>query len=127
MEILSVLLAALGCYIAGAVYYMSLSKQWLEAAGITPDGARKGDMTPFIIGAITAVISAGMMRHVLHATNITTISGAIMVGAGIGAFFVGSWIFLNNGYEGKSIKLSVINTGYAIIGLTIQAIILTIM
>ena len=127
MEILSVLLAALGCYAAGAVYYMTLSKQWMAASGRSMEEIDKGDKTPFIIAAITAVISAGMMRHLLTMIGIDSVGKAALIGAGIGAFFVGSWIFLNNGYEGKSPKLSVINTGYAIIGLTIQAVILSIM
>ncbi len=126
MGILSVLLAALGCYVAGAIYYMSLAKPWMQAAGLTKEDVDSGDKTPFIIAAVTAILSAGMMRHLLTMTGIDSIGKAVLIGAGIGAFFIGSWIFLNNGYEGKSVKLSMINTGYAIIGLTIQAIILTL-
>lgn len=127
MEILSVLLAALGCYAAGAVYYMTLANSWMAASGRTMEDMDRNDKTPFIIAAITALISAGMMRHLLSMTGIDSVGKAALIGAGIGAFFVGSWIFLNNGYEGKSYKLSIINTGYAIIGLTLQAIMLTLL
>lgn len=120
MAIVSIFVAALACYAAGAVYYMLLSKHWMAAAGFTEEDIDPKNREPFIIAAISSVFAAWMLRLILKAADAATPLMGIFIGAGIGAFIVGAWIFLNNGYESKPIKLSAINTGYAIIGLGIM-------
>jgi len=41
MELISVLVAAAASWVLGAVYYMVLSKQWLEVSGIPRDAEGK--------------------------------------------------------------------------------------
>ena len=66
MGFLSVLVAAVAAFAAGAVYYMALAKPWMEAADIEvgPDGKPVNDgPTPYIVSFIMIILVAGMMRH----------------------------------------------------------------
>lgn len=129
MSVLSVLAAAAASWIFGAIYYMLLAKPWTEASGIVVDenGKPVGQSPlPFLISAVCMILVAGMMRHMFSMAQITTLSGAALAGLGVGAFFISPWIFLNNAYGMRPIKLSVIDAGYAICGATIMGVVLTL-
>ena len=129
MEFLSVLAAAIAGYVFGALWYMTLSKPWIEASGISCDenGRPEGNSpSPFILSFIAMILVAGMMRHVFALSDITTFGKGIISGFGIGAFFISPWIMINNAYGMRPFKLTVIDSGYAIIGCAIIGGILTL-
>ncbi len=117
MQILGIIIAAAACFGIGAIYYTVLSKPWLAAIGKSKDDIDPSDMSPYLITAIAQIICVGMMRHMFASAGVNTIGAGALAGAGVGAFIVGAWIFVNNAYEGKPLKLSLINTGYATLGL----------
>jgi hypothetical protein len=121
MEIVNVLAAAAASWVFGAVWYMTLSKPWMEAAGIPRDANGKpqgnGSPLPFVLSAICMILVAGMMRHIFSmAPAIDTVGKGILSGIGIGLFFIAPWIMINNAYGMKPFKLTIIDGGYAIIG-----------
>lgn len=130
MEVVNVLVAAAGSWLFGAVWYMALSKPWLEASGIECDenGRPKngGSPLPFILSAICMVLVAGLMRHVMAMSGLTTIWQGLMVGFGVGAFFIAPWTMINNAYGMRPFKLTMIDGGYAIIGCSIIGVILAL-
>ena len=79
MEIVNVAAAALGAFAFGAVWYMSMSKAWIAAAGIAVDANGKpqgnGSMAPFAVGLVAMVVVAGMMRHILASAGIVSAGG----------------------------------------------------
>ncbi len=124
MQILSILLASAACFGIGAIYYSLLSKPWLDAIGKTKEEIQGGSATPYIISLIAQIVAIGLMRHIFHMANITSISAGFISGAALGAFIAGAWIFVNNAFEGKPLKLSLINTGYSTIGLGVAGLVL---
>lgn len=130
MEVVNVLVAAAGSWLFGAVWYMALSKPWLEASGIECDenGRPKngGSPLPFILSAICMVLVAGLMRHVMAMSGLTTVWQGLMVGFGVGAFFIAPWTMINNAYGMRPFKLTIIDGGYAIIGCSIIGVILAL-
>lgn len=117
MQIISVFIAAAACWGVGAIYYSVLANPWLKATNRTKEEVQNGSATPYIISLIAIIIATAMMRHIFASAGITTIGAGAIAGAGIGAFMVGAWIFINNAYEDKGFDLSLINTGYSTIGL----------
>ena len=109
MNYLAVLIAALAAYGWGTVYYMTLSKQWLAAVGLTEI---KRSATPFVISFIALLIMgfvlAGSIGH-LGPGNVTVKNG-IISGLIIWAGFVATTIFVNNAYPGRKYMLSVIDS-----------------
>lgn len=124
MQFLAVIIAAAACFGVGAIYYSVLANPWLDAIGKTKAEIEGGSKMPYLIAMIAQIICVGMMQHIYLGANITTIGAGALAGAGVGAFIVGAWTFIHNAYEGKPIKLSLINTGYAVIGLAAAGAIL---
>lgn len=128
MEILSVVIAAVATFAFGAVWYMSLAKQWLAAAEIKlgPDGrpARAADRTPFVIGFLCMVLAAGMMRHVFGMAAIDSLGKGLVAGLGIGAFTIMPWLAMNYAFGQRKLKLAVIDGGNVVIGSAIMGAVL---
>ncbi|PPB82444.1 uncharacterized protein DUF1761 [Albidovulum inexpectatum] len=120
MALLTVIIAAAACWFLGAIYYMALARQWVRASGIPvgPDGRPKGSIrpAPFILSALCLIVVAGMMRHVLAMSGITTLGSGFVSGAGIGLFFIAPWIAINNAYALRPTLLTLIDGGYAVAG-----------
>ncbi len=131
MGLLSVLVAAAAAFAFGAVYYMVLSKPWMEAAGIAvgPDGqpVNSSNPVPYIVSFICIIMVAGMMRHTFALSGIETVGKGLMSGLGVGLFFITPWIFINTGYSNRPWKLAIIDGGYATAAATIIGIVLTVM
>ena len=94
---------------------MVLSDLWMTASGVARDAAGKPlnslNLRPYILSAISAIVVAGMMRHVLAASGVTSISAGAIEGFGIGAFLIVPWIMMNNEFAGKPFQLTVIDGG----------------
>lgn len=130
MGLVSVIVAAIAAFAAGAAYYMALSKPWMEAANIAvgPDGKPVNDgPLPYIVSFVMIILVAGMMRHTFALSGIEGLSKGLTSGFGMGAFFISPWIFVNTGYSNRPWKLAVIDSGYAIIAATIIGGVLTVL
>tara|TARA_R110002073_G_scaffold73458_12_gene179697 strand:- start:1219 stop:1611 length:393 start_codon:yes stop_codon:yes gene_type:complete len=127
MGYLSVIVAAIAGFAFGAVWYMTLSKPWMEASGIKvgndgrPEG---GSPVPFILAFVAMLLVAGMMRHAFALADITTFGKGLVSGLGIGLFFISPWIMINNAYGMRPFKLTVIDAGYATFGCAIMGAVL---
>ena len=120
MEIINVLVAAIGGWAFGAVWYMTLSKPWMEASGVEvgEDGnpVNSSDPTPYIMSMVAMIIVAGMMRHTFGMAGIASVGKGLLAGLGIGLFFISPWIMINNAYGGRPFRLTIIDGGYATFG-----------
>ena len=130
MEIINVLAAALGAFAFGAVWYMSMSKQWIAAAEIAVDANGRpqgnGSMMPFVVGLLAMVVVAGMMRHIFASSGIVTVGGGLVAGLGIGAFLITPWVAMNYAFAMRKPALSVIDGVNSVVGCAIMGVILTL-
>ena len=124
MEILNVVAAALAAFAFGAVWYMSMSKPWLAASGVTEEQQKSGGPMPFVIGLIAMMLVAGMMRHLLAASGVTSIGGGAIAGFGIGAFLITPWVAMNYGFALRKPALTVIDGVNSVVGCTIMGAVL---
>ena len=136
MEFLNVIAAALASFAFGAVWYMSMSKAWIKAAELQCDDKgrpTRGDghpggssPMPFVIGLIAMMLVAGMMRHLLGASGVTSIGGGAIAGFGIGAFLITPWVAMNYGFAMRKPALTVIDGVNSVVGCTIMGIVLNL-
>ena len=129
MGFLSVIIAAAAGFGFGAVWYMTLQKPWVEAAGLEVDenGRPVNDgPLPYIMAAIAMVLVAGMMRHTFALSGIESAMKGLVSGLGIGLFFISPWIMLNNGFGDRPFKLTLIDGGYAVVGCAAMGLVLTL-
>lgn len=128
MTLISVLVAALAGFGFGAIWYMTLSKPWLEAANIKCDENGRpqgGSPMPFVLSAIAMMVVAGMMRHIFQMADIHTVAKGFTSGLGIGLFFISPWVMINNAYGMRPFKLTLIDGGYSTFGCAIMGAVLT--
>jgi len=131
MGFIAVIAAAAASFVFGALWYMTLSKPWMQAAGIKmtaegkPDG--NGSPLPFVLSGIAMLVVAGMMRHVFALSDIDTMGKGLVSGLGIGLFFISPWIMINNAYAMRPFKLTLIDGGYATFGCGIIGLVLMLL
>ncbi|MEZ5925457.1 MAG: DUF1761 domain-containing protein [Hyphomicrobiaceae bacterium] len=110
---LAILVAAVASYVFGAVWYMALSKVWINALGKTEAEfkARKPSALPFIIAFIAqlvmAFVLAGTIGH-LGVDQVTPQNGiisALFVWAG----FVMTTLVTNHGFQDAKRSLTVVD------------------
>lgn len=128
MEIISVLVAAAAGFVFGAIWYTVLSKPWIKAVGMPVDESGRpqgsGSAVPFLLSAIAMIIVAGFMRHIFAMSGVETIGKGALGGLGIGLFFIAPWTMINNAYPGRPFMLTVIDSGYSVIGCAIMGALL---
>jgi hypothetical protein len=110
---LAVLIAALAGFGWGAAYYMTLSKQWLAAVGMTREQlGEKRSPAPFIISFVALLVMgfvlAGSIGHL--GPGQVTVRNGIISGAILWAGFVATTVFVNNAYPGRKYSLSLIDS-----------------
>lgn len=124
MDILNVIVAGAAAWVFGAVWYMWLGQRWMDAARLTEADINQRDPVPYIISLVGAVVTAGMMRHVLVMAGLAGVGNGFMVGLGLGLFLVWPWMINNVLYSNRSRALIWMDGGYAVIGCTIIGVVL---
>lgn len=131
MEVLNILVAAAASYGFGAIWYMVLSKRWMEASGVeisatTGKPANASDPVPYVTAFVAAIIVAGLMRHVFESSGIVGLGKGLVTGLGIGLFLVSPWIATFYGFANRSRALVLIDSGYATLGCGLMGAILVV-
>jgi hypothetical protein len=124
MEFLSVIAAAIAAFAFGAVWYIAMSRPWMAASGVTEEQQKSGGPMPFVIGLVAMVLVAGMMRHLLGTSGVTTIGGGAIAGFGVGAFLITPWVAMNYAFSMRKPALTVIDGFNSIVGCTIMGAVL---
>jgi len=112
MNYLAILIAALAAFGWGAAYYMTLSRQWLAAVGMTKEQMQSRSAAPFVISFIALVVMswvlAGTLGHL--GPGQVTIKNGIISGLFLWLGFIVTTVFVNNAYPGRKYSLSVIDS-----------------
>lgn len=131
MGLVAVLIAAGIGFTIGACWYMALAKPWMEASGVPvgADGQPAGRSPALTYGGafLCILIVAGMLRHVLVSSGVTTPVAGAVSGLGVGLFLIAPWITLNVLFAMRPLKLAAIDAGYAALACTAMGLVLTLL
>ena len=120
---LAILVAAVGAFAFGAAYYMALSKQWLAAMGrIEPNKSPMPFIMSFVCELVMAWVLAGMLAH--FGAGQVTVKNGIVSALFIWLGFVLTTVLVNNGYAGRKLSLSAIDSIHWLGVLVIQGAII---
>ncbi|MHA6299428.1 DUF1761 domain-containing protein [Devosia sp. CAU 1758] len=121
---LAIVLATVASFAFGAVWYMGLSKQWLNALGKTKDQLQVGN-TPFIWSALVELVMAFFLAlFTIGLMSEVTIANAVLVAVHLWLGFVITTLIMNHRYEGMKWSLTIID-GLHILGvLVIQGVVI---
>jgi glucan phosphoethanolaminetransferase (alkaline phosphatase superfamily) len=101
--------AAIAAFIWGAIYYMTLSKQWLAAVGQTePNRSPAPFILSFVALLVMAFVLSGAIAHLGPGQG--TIRNGIISGLILWTGFVVTTVFVNNAYPGRKYMLSIIDS-----------------
>lgn len=130
--------AVLACGVAsqvlGMIWYspMLFGKQWMALMGIkaeTPEEIKKMKQKArpaYIASFIASLIMAYVLAHFVQYAGAYSIADGMQAGFWIWLGFVGTIGFTNAMFDGKPIKLVVINTGYFLATLLVMGAILAV-
>lgn len=109
---LAVLIAAIGAFVFGAIYYGALGKPWMKAARIDPAEANMSAslfITSFICELVMAWVMAGVIGHL--GGEITLWNGVVS-GFFVWLGFMATTVAVNQRYEGFGWDLTLIDAGH---------------
>lgn len=120
---LAAILAGFVQFIFGAVWYTLFSQPWMVAVGkteaqIKADNA--GSALPYVIAIVTAIIMAYTIAWLLPRLDAQSVAGGVRVGVTLALTLIATTLALNYGFEGRTLNLWLINTGYITIGMAIM-------
>ncbi len=128
---LAVLVAAIASFVFGGLWYAFLARPWMSATGVTQEEIEK---TPKIAGVqwqlpvtflmllVIAFTLSGIIGH-LGMGQVTLWNGLIS-GFFIWLGFVMTTMFVNHAYQGRPLRLSLIDGGHWLAVLLIQGAII---
>ncbi|HEY4166392.1 MAG TPA: DUF1761 domain-containing protein [Reyranella sp.] len=109
LNYLAILLAAVAAFVWGAIYYMTLSKQWLAAVGrVEPNKSPVPFVISFVALIVMSWVLAGTVGHL--GPGQVTVKNGIISGLFLWLGFIATTVFVNNAYPGRKYRLSVIDS-----------------
>lgn len=126
---LAVLVATVIYFFIGALWYSPLlfAKPWMEALNINPGNIDKTGMAKIMsLTFLSNYFILFCVAVLIHLTGISGAAGGFKLGLLCGVGFVFATQYINSLYEKRPMKLLLINSGYAVVGIITGAIILAI-
>lgn len=111
---LGAFLAAVAAWVFGAVYYGLLGSAWMAAAGLTKERIGRPSPVPFILSFLAAVVMAIVLAGVIGhlGPGQVTIRNGMLSALFLWGGFVATTILVNNAYQLRPYRLSLIDAGH---------------
>lgn len=124
---LAVIVGAVAYWLVGALWYSPVlfGKKWQAITGVTAENS--GGLVATYLGSLVVMfLQVTALAFIAQAIGVTELVDAIELGLGISVGFCALQLLLNQIYEKRSRELMMINAGYAIVGLTLASVIVTL-
>lgn len=125
MGVISVLVAAAAAWIFGAIWYTLIGTRWVEASGLDEAEIDRADPVPYVVSFVCTIIVAGMTRHILASSGITTTWPALVSGLGLGLFIAAPWITTNVMFTQRPKSLIWMDGAYPAVGMALMGLVLS--
>ena len=127
----AILVAVLAWQGLGFAWYGLLSKPWLAAARLRAKdlAAMKGtprQWYPYVVSILASGAAVLVLALLIQALAIETLVNGLWLGWLLAGSFVLAALALNYAFEGRSLKLWLINGGYTLISYGLAGVILTV-
>ncbi len=123
---LAALPAAVAFWILGVAWYSMLATPWLAGIGKTADQIPQSTPLPYVIGFGAILAMCYTLSWLIGRLGMRSLAGGATLGAIVALGFCGAMLALDYGFEGRTVKLWLINAGYALVGLTLAGAIIGI-
>lgn len=125
---LAIIVAAIVYFILGALWYSPLlfAKAWIENVGRTKEQLMSGSKIVYLYTLIAEFGICFVMAFVIWILGTPNCITAIKVGAFFSIGLTSTIIAINNWYGQRGLKLTLIDSGYHIVGIILASIIMTV-
>lgn len=128
INFIAVIASAAASFVFGGIWYSTLSRHWMDAAGRSPEGFKESVglyLLTFGAQVIMAVMLAGVLAHLNLGGIPVTLSTGLMAGAFIWFGFVVTTMAVNYAFHGAASKLTLIDGAHWLGVLAIQGAVLS--
>lgn len=107
---------------------LGFGSRWMKLIGISGEDLENPQSMGKTFGSMLAaqLLTAIILACLIHALGINTWGGALGFGIIVGAVIRGGAHFVHNGFSMKSMQLTLIDTGFDLVSITLMALILGI-
>lgn len=125
---LAVVAATIASFAVGAVWYSPLlfAKPWQHETGVTEEKARGSNVPLTMAGAFGLTFLMTLVFALFLGRN-TGLQFGAATGFAAGLFWVAASVGVNHLFEGRSLKLFLINGGYNVVMFTVMGGVLGVM
>ena len=122
VNLLAVLVAAVLNMLIGALWYSPLlfAERWMALAGKTPDGLRGSMIRGYVLSFVGALVMALVLAQVITLMQARLLLEGILVGFLVWLGFVVTTSSTTVLFEGRSLELHAINSGYQLAALIVM-------
>ena len=122
---LAVLVSAVANMAIGAAWYGILAEPWLEGIGKTRAWADENQrVTDYLIAFANSLLMAFFLANVMRWAGASGLLGGLLTGSFMWLGFNGFSFAANHAFEGRTLKLWLVNSGIYLVGLLVMGIIL---
>lgn len=125
----AIIVAALASMVIGALWYSPLlfGKAWMKLSGLTKAKLRKMKKKAgpsYVVGLLASLVMAYVLANFLNFMRVSTLEGAAQVGLWLWLGFVATTMLGMVLWEGRPVKLYVLNAAYQLVSIVVMAVIL---
>lgn len=108
--------------IIGYIWYSMpvFGRSWINLIGKTEQELKAGSGRAIGVMVVLALITSFVMAHFVDYTNATSFMDGVITGVWVWLGFVATEMISTNIFAGRPLKLSVITTGFQLVGLAIM-------
>jgi len=120
---MQVLVAALIQWIIGAIWYSPFlyGPQWNTVVTVPPERKKTRLIAGMIVSFLGNLVTSMLLKHIIWWTGWGGLKRGVIVGCLLWAGFIVAPLAAQYIYEGRPLKLFVINTGYWLVALAASA------
>ncbi len=127
----AIIVAVIFNQVLGAAWYSTLAKPWMADVGLTDDdmAAMKGthrQWSPYVVAIVLAAVFTFALALLAQGLDADTFGEGLALGLLAAIGFVVTSHGVNYTFEGRSVRLLAINTGYPLISYCVIGVLLAL-
>ena len=125
---LAILVAAVVAYVIGALWYSPLlfGKMWMSLSKVDPKKMKMNPAPGYIIGFLTTLIMAYVLGFFLELSEAATAVDGLTTAFWIWLGFLATTMLGSVLWEGKPLKLYVLNAAHSLVSILIMGVVLAV-
>ena len=131
LNYLAIIVGVIINQILGAAWYRTWGKPWLAAVGITMEDveAMKGtsqQWLPFVVAIASSLVFTFVLALLLQGIDADGVIDGLLLGLLVAVGFIATSYATTYSFEGRSLRLFLINIGYPLISYAVIGILLAV-